>query len=111
MTENRSLACRLCMKSNSLSLISPAEAGHAGILIEAPQAIVPALETFLIGNAQTDVLRIAQMRSATNEQVLQDRLFAKEFLSSFGPGRVSFKHSSSGDLSSKAYARSKSAAT
>ena len=79
-------------------------------MIEAPQAIVPALETFLIGNAQTDTLRIAQMRSQTDEQVLQDRLFAKEFLSSFGPGRVDFKQGSSEDLGSKTYARSKSAA-
>lgn len=80
-------------------------------MIEAPQAVLPVLETLILGNAQTDIRQITRLRSQTNEQVLQDRLFAKEFLSSFAPGRLSFKRTASeGKELCEAYARSKSSA-
>lgn len=84
------------------------EAGHAGIMIEAPQSVVPVLETFILGNPQTDAAHLDQLWSTMNQKVLQNRVFAKEFMSSMGPGRVNFKDEADSDYSGKTVLHSKS---
>lgn len=72
-----------------------AEAAHAGIVVEALSLVLANLESTILGNGQTAMAKLQMLSSATNASVLSDQMYAKEFASSFSPGRVSFKQKKS----------------
>lgn len=73
------------------------EAAHAGIMIEALQTLVQLLESVVLGTAQSSALRINQLASDIEEQLLKKAEYAKEFATSFAPGHVSLSLVNPGD--------------
>lgn len=79
-------------------------------MIEALDTVIPLLENAILGNAQSSARHVRQLRLVTDEVVLHNQLYAREFASSFAPGRISVGGLKSENLRSTGILRSKSAA-
>lgn len=78
-----------------IAWIDDADAAHAGIVLEAMSSVIASLEALIFGSGRTTKAGLYALTSATQENVLTKATYAKEFASTFSPGRVSFKQSKS----------------